>query len=215
MIPPRLFITVCIFSILSACASSKKTSSSTTIIVDDGTSDAEAVSMTTPMPVATADNKTYLPLQHKYAGYLKVSPEEISNIQLYRFIDSWLATPYKWGGTDKYGIDCSAFMQKLLEDVYSISIPRTSIQQFFTDWIERFGSKQYLSEGDLVFFRTMDNKLISHVGLYLNNRMFINASSSKGVSIASLDDPYWKRTFVAAGRIKSSMLSNYHKSKLR
>src|SRR5688500_4060471 len=97
---PRLFTTVFVLFILTACASSRKTYSSTTIIVDDGTSVAEAA----PTPVLTTENKTFIPLQHKYAGYLKVSPEEISNIRLYRFIDTWLATPYKWGGTDKYGI---------------------------------------------------------------------------------------------------------------
>ena len=62
-----------------------------------------------------------------------------------------------------------------------------------TDWIDKFGSSNYLSEGDLVFFRTEDDKIVSHVGLYLGNRMFVNAAVSKGVSIANLDDPYWKK----------------------
>jgi lipoprotein Spr len=72
--------------------------------------------------------------------------------------------------------------------------------------VDKFGAAAYLSEGDLVFFRTMDDKLISHVGLYLNNNMFVNASSSRGVSIANLKDPYWKRCFVAAGRVKLALL---------
>ncbi len=147
-------------------------------------------------------------LQVKYAAYLHVSPDQIRNEKLYRFIDQWMYTPYKWGGTDSKGIDCSAFLQRLLAEVYHIDIPRTSVQQFFDNWIERFGSSKYLSEGDLVFFRTMDDKLISHVGFYLNNHMFVNASSSKGVSIASLDDPYWKRCFVAAGRIRPGAFGN-------
>ena len=147
----------------------------------------------------------YDAVQLKYAHYLNISPQQIQNLRLYKFIDQWLFIPYKWGGTDERGIDCSAFMQKLLAEVYNIQIPRTSVQQFFDDWIDRFGSTQYLSEGDLVFFRTMDDKLISHVGMYLKNRMFVNSSSSKGVSIASLDDAYWKRCFVAAGRIKPNL----------
>jgi len=130
---------------------------------------------------------------------------------LYRFIDNWLYTPYLWGGTSKSGIDCSAFVQKLLEYVYQINLPRTSIEQFYTDWIELYISKQYLSEGDLIFFKTIDGNPVTHIGFYLKNRMFVNSSSSKGVSIASLDDAYWKKRFVAAGRIKSSMLSNYKK----
>jgi hypothetical protein len=141
-------------------------------------------------------------IQVRYAGYLKIEPQQIQNIRLYSFIDQWMATPYKWGGTDAAGIDCSAFIQRVLAEVYSIQIPRTSVQQFFNDWIEKFGSTEYLSEGDLVFFRTDNEKLISHVGMYLKNRMFVNSSSSKGVSIACLDDPYWKKCYVAAGRIK-------------
>jgi hypothetical protein len=171
---------------------------------------------TPPAPDTTSTSETLTPqpsvdsnwirynaaIQVRYAGYLKIEPQQIQNIRLYSFIDQWMATPYKWGGTDATGIDCSAFIQRVLAEVYNIQIPRTSVQQFFNDWIERFGSAEYLSEGDLVFFRTDNEKLISHVGMYLKNRMFVNSSSSKGVSIACLDDPYWKRCYVAAGRIK-------------
>lgn len=145
----------------------------------------------------------YDPIQIKYGRYLHVDPNEITNGSLYHFIDKWLNTPYKWGGMDANGIDCSAFLQRLLAEVYMIRIPRTSVEQFFAERIERFKSADYLSEGDLVFFRTMENKVISHVGLYLHNNMFVNSSSSKGVSIASLNDPYWKKRFVAAGRLKT------------
>jgi NlpC/P60 family len=171
---------------------------------------------TPPAPDTTSTSETLTPqpsvdsnwirynaaIQVRYAGYLKIEPQQIQNIRLYSFIDQWMATPYKWGGTDATGIDCSAFIQRVLAEVYNIQIPRTSVQQFFNDWIEKFGSAEYLSEGDLVFFRTDNEKLISHVGMYLKNRMFVNSSSSKGVSIACLDDPYWKRCYVAAGRIK-------------
>jgi lipoprotein Spr len=146
----------------------------------------------------------YDTIQLKYAGYLKVQPGELKETALYHFIERWLHTPYKWGGVDERGIDCSAFLQRLFADVYMVQIPRTSIQQFFAERVELFTSPRYLSEGDLVFFRTMNNKLISHVGLYLHNDMFVNSSSSKGVSIASLKDPYWKKRYIAAGRLKFS-----------
>ena len=183
-----------------SCASSKKTSSEQTsgIIIEAPT--------TSPGTVASAPKKKE-PLQEKYAQYLNVPPDQIQNIRLFQFIDYWMYTPYKWGGTDKTGIDCSAFMQRLLKEVYDIRIPRTSITQFFDKWVDLFDSKRYLAEGDLVFFRTMEDKVVSHVGLYLGNRMFINASSSKGVIIANLDDPYWKSRYVAAGRVKTSMLN--------
>ncbi len=86
------------------------------------------------LPNASAEKK----LKAKYAAYLKVSPDSLSNVVLYSFIDKWMKTPYKYGGTDERGIDCSGFIQRLLNDVYSIQVPRTSAQQFFTKNVEPF-----------------------------------------------------------------------------
>jgi lipoprotein Spr len=71
-----------------------------------------------------------------------------------------------------------------------------------------FSSSRYLAEGDIIFFRTMQDKVVSHVGIYLANNMFINSSSSKGVSIANLQSSYWKTKYVACGRINISKLSS-------
>jgi lipoprotein Spr len=144
-------------------------------------------------------------LQVKYAQYLSIPPDSITNIKLYSFIDKWLYTPYKWGGTDERGIDCSAFLQRLFTEVYNLKLPRTSVDQLLAKCVEPFKSAACLSEGDIVFFRTMENRLVSHVGIYLHNYMFVNSSSSKGVSIGSLNDPYWRRRFVVAGRVIASL----------
>jgi lipoprotein Spr len=96
-------------------------------------------------------------------------------------------------------------MQRLLQDVYNIPVPRTSVEQFFTRNVEPFHDAHYFAEGDLVFFATIPGKPVSHVGFYLQNRVFVNASSSQGVSLANLDDPYWKKRYVAAGRVKMSL----------
>ena len=194
-----VLMTPCLGVFFFACGPSKKTVQPTggDIIISDKAT-----------PARTASLTRYDSLQVKYAAYLHIAPDQVQNLRLYRFIDQWLYTPYKWGGDDKRGIDCSAFMKRLLSDVYQIRIPRTSIQQFFDDWIERYGNAQYLAEGDLVFFQTIGENAVSHVGLYLGNHMFVNASSSKGVSIASLEDPYWKTKFVAAGRIKRQLATN-------
>jgi hypothetical protein len=196
----KLFLSA---SLLIGCAGSKQTTPAGGEIIVGGSSDIVPENNT---PVAAGD---YNALQKKYAVYLNTTPDQITNIKLYTFIDQWLSTPYKWGGIDKRGIDCSSLIQQLLKNVYDISIPRTSVQQFFTDWIDKFGSSVYLSEGDLVFFQTMDDKVVSHVGLYLGNRMFVNSSTSKGVSIANLEDPYWKKRYVGAGRVKISMVKRY------
>jgi hypothetical protein len=179
--------------LMTACRSRK--GNYNTIILEPETQTAEKLNK--PEPAIAKEKK----IRMKYAGYLSIPPDSISNMRLYNFIDSWLNTPYLWGGTTRAGIDCSAFMQRLLADVYDIHIPRTSIQQFFTDNVEPFGSRHYLREGDLVFFTTTKEKLISHVGLYLGNRMFVNASSTYGVSIANMDNNYWKARYVASGRV--------------
>jgi lipoprotein Spr len=199
LFPMCKFIWILIFCscllLLQSCGSSKKSTAPAggEIVIGNPSASSAAV---------VAGPGTNDSIRIKYARYLNSQPEQITNIQLYKFIDYWLYTPYKWGGTDKKGIDCSAFIQRLLGDVYSIYIPRTSIEQFFAQWIDRFGSTKHLSEGDLVFFRTMNDKVVSHVGVYLGNGMFVNSSSSKGVSIASLYEPYWKTRYVAAGRVK-------------
>lgn len=182
-------------SLFVSCGSSKK-----------ATTSYETITLPPSVPAkATAPGiSPERQIQMKYAAYLKTMPDSLSNIKLYSFIDKWLNTPYKWGGMDERGIDCSAFMQRLLQDVYQINIPRTSVEQFFTKNVEPFHDGHYFSEGDLVFFSTIPGKPISHVGLYLKNRVFVNASSRNGVSLANLDDPYWKKRYVAAGRVKLS-----------
>jgi lipoprotein Spr len=192
------FIFICI--LLTSCGSSKK---NVRVSGEDlGNSGTQKVLSPATRADTVLVTTKYDPIQVKYGKYLRVEPEIIRNAPLYYFIDKWLHTPYKWGGMDANGIDCSAFLQRLLAEVYTIQIPRTSVEQFFAQRVEKFKSAEYLSEGDLVFFRTMENKIISHVGLYLHNDMFVNSSSSKGVSIASLKDPYWKKRFVAAGRLR-------------
>jgi murein DD-endopeptidase / murein LD-carboxypeptidase len=199
------FAALSVLLILCSCGSSRKASSSGTEIIIRSTNDETSGNDAGMRPEPLNEEKINY-LQKKYSVYLKTQPESVTNIKLYQFIDRWLNTPYLWGGIDRRGIDCSAFMQRLYTDVYNIYVPRTSVEQFFAEWIDRFASSTALAEGDLVFFKTMKGKAISHVGFYLGHRMFVNSSSSKGVSIANLDDPYWKTKYVAAGRIKQSMI---------
>jgi lipoprotein Spr len=140
-------------------------------------------------------------LKKKFPNLLNETPDSL-NIKLYSFIDEWLDTPFKWGGLDKSGIDCSAFVQRLFNDVYNLEIPRTSREQVYTDRVERFRAIKYLAVGDILFFRTTDEKIVSHVGFYLGDYKFVNASSKKGVAICSLLDDYWNRRYVIAARVK-------------
>lgn len=103
---------------------------------------------------------------------------------------NWKGTPYRYGGSSKKGIDCSAFVQVGYSSVYQKMLPRTTLELVKKGkQVKRHTAK----EGDLVFFRTGRNS--RHVGIYLGNSEFLHASQSKGVIISRLDNPYWKRHF--------------------
>ena len=136
--------------------------------------------------------------QFKYAILLDAPVEEMLNQQLIEFLERWYGTPYRLGGVDKAGVDCSAFVQVLMASMYGIPLPRTSSAQFQN--CKRISKKELL-EGDLVFFRTQRKKSVSHVGVYLRNNKFVHASTTSGVMISDLKDQYFSSTFVGAGRV--------------
>lgn len=134
-------------------------------------------------------------LQFKYAMMIDVDVESLKNISLLGFIEDWFGTRYRLGGTTKRGIDCSALTGSLLMAVYGFALPRTARQQYkATEHID----KEDLKEGDLVFFNTHGG--VSHVGLYLENNYFVHASSSQGVTVSCLEDPYYAKRFICGGR---------------
>lgn len=149
---------------------------------------------------STATTQADKELKKKYAGLLGVTEKEISNIKLYRFIDEWYAVPYKYGGKAKTGVDCSGFTSILLRDVYEINLTGSANSMY--EACESVSEKN-LKEGDLVFFKINSNK-VSHVGVYLQNRRFVHASTKRGIVINNLDEAYYKKYFFKGGRPKST-----------
>jgi lipoprotein Spr len=138
--------------------------------------------------------------EQKSLAQLKIREGKKHNISLYSFIEDWYGTPYRFGGDTRFGIDCSAFTRQLYNDVYNLSIVRTSMEQF--SQIEKLDTDE-LKEGDLVFFK-IHSKRISHVGVYLYDGKFVHASVSQGVVISDLSDAYWTRFYAGGGRMKHS-----------
>ncbi len=115
---------------------------------------------------------------------------------------SYTGTPYKWGGTSRQGMDCSGLLLNSFQAI-DYTIPRTAAGQKKTG---KKVSKSEIRKGDLVFFATTKKKRkITHVGLVTEVRggevIFIHASTSKGVTESSLENPYWKKRFRQARRV--------------
>jgi len=140
--------------------------------------------------------ESFQSIQFKYGQLFNVEIEQIENLSLYQFIEEWLDTKYRMGGKSKSGIDCSGFAGVLYETNYHQLLPRTAREQHHTSEKVEMAD---LKEGDLVFFNTRGG--VSHVGVYLHNRFFVHASTKEGVMISNLDEPYYKKTFISAGRL--------------
>lgn len=166
----RIIFVIIVLTLLSACGGGKKTvvKAKDTHIVD------------------------------KYAKILQAPKSDIKDVKLYKFIDDWHGTKYRFGGMSRSGVDCSGFCNVLYSQVYSKQIQRTTSE--LSKKIKK-KSKGSLTEGDFVFFN-ISKKKNSHVGIYLKNNMFVHASSSKGVIISSLENPYYKKAYSKGGELR-------------
>ncbi|HEY9117006.1 MAG TPA: C40 family peptidase [Roseivirga sp.] len=116
---------------------------------------------------------------------------------------SYTGTPYKYGGTTKVGIDCSALLYHSFRSV-KINLPRTSEEQ------AKKGKRVRINElkvGDMVFFATGSKKReINHAGIVTAIRgkseiRFIHASTSLGVTESNLYSPYYMERFRKGRRL--------------
>nr|WP_265427697.1 C40 family peptidase [Chryseobacterium sp. YIM B08800] len=116
--------------------------------------------------------------------------------------ESYLGTPYKFGGNTSSGFDCSGFTVKVFQD-NNFSLPRRSSDQ--ADAGKSIDIKT-VKPGDLLFFATSGGSRVSHVGIVhtIENDgeiKFIHASTSKGVIISSLNEKYWNKAYLHAQRV--------------
>jgi lipoprotein Spr len=136
-----------------------------------------------------------------FSQVMGVAVSATSNTKMYQFIYDWLGTPYRLGGDTEKGIDCSGFAYKLYDKTFNTIIGNNSRNIF--SMVNPI-NKTELKEGDLVFFK-IGSKSISHVGVYIGDNKFAHASSSKGVMISNLNEPYWQRYYYKGGRILESI----------
>ncbi len=116
-------------------------------------------------------------------------------------VKNYIGTPYKKDSNGIKGMDCSYFTMIVFKNAIGLNLPRTTLEQFkLGNLITDYDS---LEVGDLLFFNTT-GEIASHVGIYIGDGFFAHASVNKGVTISSINDPYYRKRFNGAKRIIES-----------
>ncbi|MFB5195498.1 C40 family peptidase [Neobacillus sp. KR4-4] len=106
-----------------------------------------------------------------------------------------LGVPYRWGGLSPRGFDCSGLVKYSYGKAGKV-LPRTAADMYY----KKGYRVKSLKVGDLMFFSQNKASKPSHVAIYIGGGKMIQSSSSKGVSIASTSNSYWKPRFIGAKR---------------
>lgn len=112
---------------------------------------------------------------------------------------AWLGIDYRFGGSDgKKGFDCAGLVKKVFGDS-GVKLPRTAADQFREGVAISFDD---LRPGDLVFFKNTYKKGISHVGIYIGEKLFVHAASRRrSVVVDRIDMPYYLKRFAGGRRM--------------
>lgn len=165
-------LTICLFAsalLLASCGSVRHSS----------TTHSPSPEMQSGRPVAPMQPSTLHPLSKS----------------LINEANKWLGTPYKYGGNDRSGVDCSGLVVRVFLDALDIKLPRSSndIASYCTGL-----NLAELIPGDLLFFKTTSADKVSHVGIYIGDNQMIHAST-RGVVVSDIMSDYYRRTFANAG----------------
>lgn len=152
---------------------------------------------------STGSTGSYKPVELSWPSKSETAAMAPQSQALLSAAHEWLGVPYRYGGNDRKGIDCSGLVLQVYKDALDIKLPRNSREQH--DYCTAI-AKGSLIPGDLIFFATgKDKKRVSHVGIFVGDNLMIHASASKGVILSDINSQYYSRTYVGSG-----IVDQYH-----
>lgn len=147
-------------------------------------------------------------LSSKFKSFKKGGVEQSLNVsytdmqRVIKEAKTYKGTRHVMGGLSHSGIDCSGLLYVSFQANGITNIPR--IAQDFARYGSIIFNVNELMAGDLVFFTNTyrTSKLVTHAGICIGNGEFIHTSSSKGVMVSKINDPYyWRKYFLFGTRI--------------
>ena len=128
-------------------------------------------------------------------------PENYLAMQMINNAMGFIGVRYRGGGKTTAGMDCSGMVTAVF-DIFDLKLPRSSHEMATVG--EKIDEKD-VKKGDLIFFNT-NRRGISHVGIVTevtddHEIKFIHSSTSQGVVVSSMNEPYYKKTFVQINRV--------------
>jgi len=190
----RLVVIVFMAASFAACASSGVVYTPQPFPTPGGKSGATAI----PAPVATAPGTSApgTPAPSALPAPSEV-PRPADGYALSGTALSLRGAPYRDGGIDPSGFDCSGFVRYVYEQ-HGVEMPRQVRDQFR---IGKSVDRHRLEPGDLVFFSTVAPGA-SHVGIVIGGDQFVHAPSERGVvRVESLASQYWAARYIGAKRV--------------
>jgi cell wall-associated NlpC family hydrolase len=138
------------------------------------------------------------------------TPADRQPLELLRTAQSLTGTPYLWGGTSAFGIDCSGFVQRVF-GLYGLQLPRDAYQQAMCNAGIHIAPDEPRYPGDIVFFKGKDDprgRGVTHTGIVLdgchgeNDGTFIHAYGKMGVCVSRFQDIEILEEYQCAGYLR-------------
>ncbi len=184
----KYILLIILSTFLVSCGSSKKATTSRT--------------KTHKTTLKKTASKTTKKSSKKNSSSKTTSSENKKVSNIIKTAKTFEGTKYKFGGTTKKGMDCSGLVY-VAYGKEGIKLPRVSRDMAKQG---KSVSLKKVAKGDLIFFKTGKSKnRVNHVGIVTKvskgEIFFIHASTTRGVINSSLNESYWKKTFVEARKI--------------